>query len=178
MFQSFFAPFAGFNSRSTFVADDDSSDVDLVGSAPDQELHLRGSTTAKGHPHQESQITRRVVDETPPASSDSGGESADPSTETTSTRTLRFNVIEKEMEETETFDYLSNVLNWRAEPFVGKHQLCPSVRFGPYTLTELIDAVKTAADASGFATYAFRGARKSETSCSIKFGCEGAATSV
>jgi hypothetical protein len=81
-------------------------------------------------------------------------------------------VIEKEMEETETFDYLSNVLNWRAEPFVGKHQLCPSVRFGPYTLTELIDAEKTAADASGFATYAFRGARKSETSCSIKFGCD------
>ena len=77
-----------------------------------------------------------------------------------------------QMEETESFEYLSNVLNWKAEPFVGQRPLCPSVQFGPYNLAELIDAVKSAADASGFATYAFRGARKSAASCSIKFGCD------
>jgi hypothetical protein len=77
-----------------------------------------------------------------------------------------------QMEETESFGYLSNVLNWKAEPFVGQRPLSPSVQFGPYNLTELIEAVYSAADASGFATYAFRGARKSAASCSIKFGCD------
>jgi hypothetical protein len=177
----FAALFSGFNARSN--QDDDGSDVDIFdGPATDQQFLPRGSTTAKGHQYQGSQ--RTVVEETPSpsdedddgdASSDSGEseKSVDPRTETTSTQTLRFKVIEMQMEETESVVNLRNVLNWRAEPFVGQRPLCPSsVQFGPYTLTELIDAVKSAADDSGFATYAFRGARKSATSCSIKFGCD------
>ena len=152
----------------------------------DSAAEFGSSFVAKGHTHQGSQRRGGVVEETPSrshAASDSREshqksddenieKSVEPTTETTSTRTLLFKVLEMQMEETESVDYLSNVLNWKAEPFVGKRPLCPSVQFGPYTLPELIDAVKSAADASGFATYPFRGARKSKTSCSIKFGCD------
>ena len=180
MFASFFS---GFNARSNH--EEDGSDVDFFdGPASDHQFLPRHTTTAKGHPYQGSQRTPRqgfVVEQTPSPSHDDNAASSDsgeseksivPRIETTSTQTLRFKVIEMQMEGTESVEYLSSVLNWRAEPFVGQRPLCSStVHFGPYSLTELIDAVKSAADASGFATYAFRGARKSATSCSIKFGC-------
>ncbi len=187
MFTSLFSGFI--NTRSNH--DDDSSDVDLFdGSAADQQFQSRRSNTAKDHPYQGSQTTRlgSVVEETPSPPHDDDDDvdgaaaatcdpgesekSVEPRTEPTSTRTLLFKVIEMQMEETESFEYLSNVLNWKAEPFVGQRPNCPSVQFGPYNLAELIDAVKSTADASGIATYAFRGARKSAASCSIKFGCD------
>jgi hypothetical protein len=174
---------ASFFKRTVFGFDSGDDDGMSLDGAADQQLSTFGSTTAKGHTHEESQRrgSRGIVEETPPnpddAASDSGEsqKSVAPSTMTTSnrmTQTLRFKVVENNIQETESVEYLSNLLNWEAQPFVGQRRLSPSVQFGPYNFEELIDAVKSAADASGFSTYAFRGARKSGTSCSIKFGCD------
>ena len=73
---------------------------------------------------------------------------------------------------TECEEYLSSVLNWEAAPYVGRSPLDTSVRFGPFTLAELESSVKDAADAAGFFAYSHKGARKTATSCSVKFGCD------
>ena len=90
-------------------------------------------------------------------------------------RPLNFKISD-DVEVTECEHYLSSVLNWTAEPFVGRHALKSStlshIQFGPYTLAELQEALKIAADAAGFSIYAHKGARKSTMSCSQKFGCE------
>jgi hypothetical protein len=103
-----------------------------------------------------------------PSGSLSGGPKGNPHSQR---KALRFKATEK-VEVTECDQYLKSVLNWKAEPFVGRSPLSASVQFGPYNLADLEEAVKEAADQAGFSLYAHKGVRSSETSCSLKFGCE------
>jgi hypothetical protein len=149
-------------------------------------IHAFGSMITGTHG---SQRTGNVVAETPPRSveveddakntqddddANDSGESVAPNTTTKPCQTLRFKLLDEDDDETERVDYLSKVLNWTAQPYVVQLQLRPGVQFGPYNQSELINAVKNAADAAGFSLYAHRGARKSATSCSLKFGCDHA----
>jgi len=102
---------------------------------------------------------------------DSSSDSGDHSTVLTPRRSLKFKVF-KNQDATNIEEYLSSVLNWKAEPFVSGRALCTAVKFGPYTLAELESSVKDAADAAGFFAYSHKGARKTSTSCSLKFGCD------
>ena len=84
---------------------------------------------------------------------------------------MRFKVL-KNRDETECEQYLSSLLNWTAKPYVSRRELSTDVKFGPYTLAEVESVVKNAADAAGFFAYPHRGARKTTSSCSLKFGCD------
>ena len=55
---------------------------------------------------------------------------------------------------------------------MSRRALSTQVKFGPFTLAELESSVKNASDAAGFFAYAHKGARKTSSSCSVKFGCD------
>jgi hypothetical protein len=84
---------------------------------------------------------------------------------------LRFKVPKKQ-DITECDEYLNSLLNWSAEPYVSRRALSTQVKIGPFTLAELESCVKNASDAAGFFAYAHKGARKTSSSCSVKFGCD------
>jgi hypothetical protein len=87
------------------------------------------------------------------------------------TRYIRFK-LSKNQDVTNHEEYLSSVLNWKAEPYVGQRALSRDIKFGPFTLAELESSVKDASDATGFFAYAHKGARKTASSCSVRFGCD------
>jgi hypothetical protein len=79
------------------------------------------------------------------------------------TRSIRFKLV-KNQDVTNPEEYLSSVLNWKAEPYVGRRALSTEVKFGPYTLAELESSVKDACDAieSQFSGYSSLKAVKSK----------------
>ena len=94
---------------------------------------------------------------------DSSSDSGDHSPVVIPRRSLKFKVF-KNQDATNIEEYLSSVLNWKAEPCVSRRALSTDVTFGPYTLAELESSVKDAADAAGFFAYSHKGARKNTTS--------------
>jgi hypothetical protein len=102
---------------------------------------------------------------------DSSSNSGDGSPVLKPIRSLKFKVS-KNQDVTNIEDYLSSVLNWKAEPCVSRVALSTDLTFGPYTLAELDSSVKDAADAAGFFAYSQKRARNTTTSCSLKFSCD------
>ena len=76
--------------------------------------------------------------------------------------------------------YRDSMCTWTVKPMVGQAVLRPGLRFGPYTVQELVAAIQDASDAQGFGTYCHKGPRCSKiqrpgfqkSTCSLRFGCE------